>query len=578
MQNIVLIIEIVLIFISGIILFYLIKLSNLFSKNALDNSKLENTILKLQNNFDFLMKSQQASFKQSRDDFNLYSKNLREEIQNISENLKKQNFDNITFQKNEFIGFKKDLTAFFEKMISEEKNNSKNLNEKWHNLTDSIKNEMKEINDSLIEKNELFRKDISEKISILGKNTENILKNSSLTQNEKLDGFGKNLSNDIDILNKSNFKFNEQFKKSIEDKISSFSLLSEKILKDSSKNQNEKLESINREMKSLTEINAKKIEELKTVLDNQLNKLREENRSELDKMRKTVDEQLQDSLQKKLNDSFSLVLKQLEQVYNGLGEMKKIASDVGGLKKILENVKTRGNLGELLLENILDEILSPEQFIKNAQCKKNSKERVEFAVVLPGKDDENKNVLLPIDSKFPKENYQRLLDAYESGNTAEIRNQQSKLIATIKSFAKDIRDKYINPPNTTDFAIMFLPAEGLYSEVLRHTGLFETLQREYHVNITGPTTFAALLNSLQMGFRTLAVQKRSTEVWKLLAAIKKNFGTFNEILEKTRAKIDDAGKFIDKATYRTVQINKRLNKIDDLPENEAKAILPEFLD
>ncbi len=578
MQNILLAFEIGVVLILGIILFYINRLSKLYTKSMLDNTKLEKNVLNLQNNFDFLMKNQQSYFKQSRDDFNLNSKNLREEIQNISNNLKGQNLDNISFQKNEFADFKKDLTVFFEKMFSQEMTNSKELNEKWDKLTDSIKIEMKEINDSLLEKNDLFRKDISEKITILGKNTEDILKNSGINQNEKLDGFGKNLSNDIDALNKSNFKFNEQFKKSIEDKITAFSELSSKILQDSSENQKEKLESINKEMKSLTEINAKKIEELKTVLDNQLSKLREENRLELDKMRKTVDEQLQDSLQKKLNESFSLVLKQLEQVYNGLGEMKKMASEVGGLKKILENVKTRGNLGELLLENILEEILSPQQFIKNAQCKKNSKERVEFAVVLPGKDDDNKNVLLPIDSKFPKENYQRLLDAYEIGNTDEIKNQQSKLKATIKSFAKDIRDKYINPPNTTDFAIMFLPAEGLYSEVLRHTGLFESLQKDYHVNITGPTTFAALLNSLQMGFRTLAVQKRSTEVWKLLAAIKVNFGKFNEILEKTRAKINDAGSFIDKATDRTRMINNKLNKITDLPESETKNILPEILD
>jgi len=577
MQNILLAFAISIILILGIILIYITRLSKLFNKSLLDNYKLENIVLKLQNNFDFLMKNQQSSFKQSRDDFNLYSKNLREEILNFSDNLKRQNLDNISFQKNEFINFKKDLTEFFEKIISQEKINSKELNEKWNNLTDSIKNQMKEINDSLIEKNDLFRKDISGKITILGENTENILKNSGINQNEKLDGFGKNLSNDIDVLNKSNYKFNEQFKKSIEDKITAFSQLSEKILKDSSKNQNEKLEIINNEMKSLTEINSKKIEELKNVLDHQLSKLREENQAELDKMRKTVDEQLQDTLQKKLNDSFSLVLKQLEQVYNGLGEMKKIASDVGGLKKILENVKTRGNLGELLLENILAEILSPEQFIRNAQCKKGSKERVEFAVVLPGKDDENNHVLLPIDSKFPKENYQRLLEAYETGDTVEIKNQQSKLVSSIKSFAKDIRDKYINPPITTDFAIMFLPAEGLYSEILRHTGLFETLQRDFHVNITGPTTFAALLNSLQMGFRTLAVQKRSTEVWKLLAAIKKNFGTFSTILEKTRNKINDAGAFIDKASDRTRMINTKLNKIADLPENETKDILPEFL-
>jgi DNA recombination protein RmuC len=284
-------------------------------------------------------------------------------------------------------------------------------------------------------------------------------------------------------------------------------------------------------------------------------------------MRATVDEKLQTTLEKRLGESFKQVSERLEQVYKGLGEMRNLATGVGDLKKVLTNVKTRGTWGEIRLSHILEQILTPDQYGVNVATKKNSNERVEFAIKLPGQDtDEQKVVWMPIDSKFPQEDYQRLLDAQEAADKELSEKSIKNLEMRIKTEAKFIKEKYIDPPHTTDFGIMFLPIEGLYAEVLRRPGLCDTLQREFRIVVTGPTTLAALLNSLQMGFRTLAIEKRSSEVWELLGVVKTEFGKFGDVLAKTKKKLKEASNTIGQAEVRTRAIERKLRDVEQVPQ------------
>ena len=306
------------------------------------------------------------------------------------------------------------------------------------------------------------------------------------------------------------------------------------------------------------------IVEIKEAIEKQLKSIREDNAQQLGEMRKTVDEKLHETLEKRLGESFKLVSERLEQVHKGLGEMQSLAIGVGDLKKVLSNVKTRGILGEYQLGNILEQVLSPEQYDTNVATKKGSQANVEYAVKLPGKSDEQ-TVWLPIDSKFPLESYQLQLQAIEDGEVNKIELAQKQLLKTIESFAKDISTKYIDPPNTTDFAIMFLPVEGLYAEVLRHPGMFEKLQRQYRITITGPTTLSALLNSLHMGFRTLAVQKRSSEVWNILAEVKTEFVKYAGQLEKVQKQLHTASSSLDNLqSTRTSAMERRLRGVETL--------------
>ena len=326
-----------------------------------------------------------------------------------------------------------------------------------------------------------------------------------------------------------------------------------------SENQSERLARLERRMTDYSLSSEQKLENIRASMEKQLEFVRADNNRQLEEMRKTVDEKLQKTLEEKMNRSFSLVNERLEQVYKGLGEMQNLAVGVGDLKKVLSNVKTRGILGEIQLGSILREILSPEQYEENVTTKRGSKNVVEFAVKLPA--DDNGFVYLPIDSKFPGDTYAALRDAIEEGDKAKIELCSKALTATIKSEAKDIRDKYISPPSTTEFAIMFLPFEGLYSEVVNR-GLVEVLQRDYKVNIAGPSTMAALLNSLQMGFKTLAVQKRSAEVWDVLGSVKEEFDKFNDVLVATQTRLDQANKELDKLVgVRTRQIQRKLSGI-----------------
>ncbi|HEY5975540.1 MAG TPA: DNA recombination protein RmuC [Geobacteraceae bacterium] len=338
--------------------------------------------------------------------------------------------------------------------------------------------------------------------------------------------------------------------------------------------QKSQLDTFAEQLKTLTQVNEQKLDKLREVVDGQLKGLREDNSAKLEQMRATVDEKLHATLEQRLGESFKLVSDRLEQVHKGLGEMQSLAIGVGDLKKVLTNVKTRGTFGEIQLGSLLEQILTPEQYATNVATRPGSNERVEFAIKLPGRDPlDGGEVWLPLDAKFPQEDYLRLVEAQELGNPELVAEAAKQLERQVKVMATAIRDKYLDPPHTTDFGLMFLPTEGLYAEVLRRPGLSEQLQREFRVIITGPTTLAALLNSLQMGFRTLVIEKRSSEVWKLLGAVKTEFGKFGDILEKTKKKLDEASNSIDTAAVRTRAIERKLRTVEQLPAGEAAHLL-----
>lgn len=332
-------------------------------------------------------------------------------------------------------------------------------------------------------------------------------------------------------------------------------------------------EELSKTMKSFEDSFNNKMKIFSDTMESRLKSIQDDNNIKLEKMRETVDEKLQTTLEKRLGESFKQVSERLELVHKGLGEMQNLAVGVGDIKKVLSNIKTKGVLGEYQLGNILDQLLTADQYSMNVKTKEGSNALVEFAVKLPGRDDKDKTVWLPMDSKFPTEDYMQLLDAYEEGNPEVVVNARKYLVKKIKDCAKDISVKYLDPPNTTDFAIMFLPFEGLFAEVLNNAGLFETIQREYKITITGPTTLSALLNSLQMGFRTLAIEKRSSEVWEILSAVKTEFGKFGDILEKTKKKLVEATNTIDSAGVKTRKIERKLKDVQSLPTSPNNQFL-----
>ncbi len=328
--------------------------------------------------------------------------------------------------------------------------------------------------------------------------------------------------------------------------------------------------------RGIASFNALQREKL-AALNEQQRQLVANTEKRLEEIRVTVEEKLQKTLNERISQSFKMVNEQLENVQKGLGEMQTLAQDVGGLKRVLSNVKTRGNIGEIQLSMLLEQILAPEQYEANVKTKKGSDALVEFAVKLPGKDDGLEFVYLPIDAKFPKDVYEQLLDAYDTADPQQIESAGKVLETTIRKMAKDISDKYLAPPATTEFGIMFLPFEGIYAEVVRRSSLLEDLQRNYHVVVTGPTTLAAILNSLQMGFRTLAIQKYSGEVWKILGAVKKEFESMGGMLEKAKKHIETANGQIEHVLgVRTRAIQRRLKDVDTLSAEDARRIIPEI--
>ncbi len=331
-------------------------------------------------------------------------------------------------------------------------------------------------------------------------------------------------------------------------------------------------EELSKTLNQFSDLFNKNIKDVRETINNQLKDIRDDNTKQLDKMRNTVDEKLQKTLEEKIGESFNQVRKQLDAVHKGLGEMQTVAAGVGDLKKVLSNVKTKGVFGEYQLENILEQILTPDQYSKNVATNPDYNGSVEFAIKMPGSDDNT--LWLPVDSKFPTEPYEILMDKYETGNKDEIEDARKQLIRTIDSFAKDISKKYISPPNTTDFGIMFLPIEGLFAEVLREPGIMETLRQKHKIALTGPTTLSALLNSLQMGFRTLLVQERSSEVWNILSAVKSEFSTFGNHLSKVQTQLKTASSSLDNLQgTRTRAMDRKLRDVELIDSKESKEIL-----
>jgi len=338
--------------------------------------------------------------------------------------------------------------------------------------------------------------------------------------------------------------------------------------------QKEQLESVTKQVRTLVESNQQRMDGLRATISEQLNEMREANEKKLEEMRRTVDEKLQGTLEKRLGESFKLVSERLDAVHKGLGEMQTLATGVGDLKNVLTNVKVRGTWAEYQLEAILEQVLTPEQFDRNVATREGSAERVEFAIRLPGRgDDPDDCVWLPIDSKFPQEDYLRLAEAAREGDADSVAQSTKELLRSVTQSAKTISDKYLNPPQTTDFAVLYLPTEGLYAEVLRQPGLISQLQQDHRVVVSGPTTIAALLSSLRLGFRTLAIEKQASEVWQVLAAVKTEFGKFGGVLDKVKKQLATASNTIEETQTRTRVMARKLREVEQLPVGESDELL-----
>jgi len=471
-----------------------------------------------------------------------------------------------------------------------------NLPSEIGRIETSVKNELVTNRTEFAEASKNTREELSNSVKGFGDLISGSIKETSNLQKTQLETFSTNLSN----LTKS---FDEKLTtliQSVDTKFKDFNEANTTSAKDTRKEIKEALDSFKTDFsKSVDSFTATqkdsflallgkqteqntatstKLDQMRETIEKKISEMQQGNEKKLDEMRTTVDEKLQKTLESRLGESFKQVSERLEAVHKGLGDMQQLATGVGDLKKVLTNVKSRGILGEYQLENILEQLLTPDQYAKNVKTKEGSNSMVEFAIKLPGKGEKDKVVWLPVDSKFPKEDFELLIEAYENANPDLIEEHRKNFIKGIKKCADDISSKYIDPPNTTDFAILFLPFESLYAEVLRTPGLFESLQRECRVIITGPTTLSALLSSLQMGFRTLAIEKRSSEVWELLSAVKTEFGLFGGILEKTQKKLQEASNVIDQANVRSRAINRKLRDVHELPKDQAANLLEDVID
>lgn len=431
-------------------------------------------------------------------------------------------------------------------------------------LKDNRQEVMQQLKENRTELNQTigdFRKELTESMGGLSKQQRESLekleqKFNSLTEKNdaQLEKVNQKLEEKLAQVGEQTKTENRSLKESQEKSLKEFQAGFDKNVQSFNDLQREKFGQMENQQKEMVQLTEKKLEE----------------------MRVTVDEKLQKTLNERLGQSFELVSKQLESVQKGLGEMQTLAQDVGGLKKVLSNVKMRGGIGEVQLAMLLEQILAPEQYEANVKTKKGSNDNVEFAIKLPGKEEDGSQVWLPVDAKFPQDMYAKLQEAYDVGDVAIIEREGKALENTVKLMAKDIRDKYLDPPATTDFAIMFLPFEGIYAEIIRRSGFVDMLMRDYKVVITGPTTFAAILNSLQMGFRTLAIQKRSGEVWEVLKAVKTEFGNFSTVLQKAQKNIQDANDEIEKlVTTRTRKIQLRLQDVEKLSTEDATKVIGE---
>lgn len=420
--------------------------------------------------------------------------------------------------------------------------------------------------------NKLNVNNLIEKITFLQEKVIFLENNQHLAE-RSLEKLNQTLQNQIAVFRSENNDNSRKLREEMSNYLKSYQDTLINRMVDISSLQKNQLETFIAHLSGFTSNTEQRMEAMIRTIEERLKDLQEENQRKLDEMRSVVDEKLHSTLERRLGESFKLVSDQLEMVHVGIGKMQSLAVGVGDLKRVLSNIKNRGIWGEIQLGNILSEVLAPEQYACNVATRRGSNDRVEFAVKLPGKGLESENVWLPIDAKFPQEDYLRLVESLDRGETKEAEDAAKQLESRIKLEAKTIRTKYLDPPLTTDFAIMFLPTESLYAEVVRRPGLIEFIQREYRVNIAGPTTMAALLNSLAVGFRTLAIEKHSSEVWKLLGSIKTEFSRFGDMLDKTRKKLEEASNTIDNAAKKTRTIERKLNGVQDMPISKSNVIL-----
>ncbi|MDR3246367.1 MAG: DNA recombination protein RmuC [Prevotellaceae bacterium] len=485
----------------------------------------------------------------------------REELSNsfrtLSETLTRTVTDLSTGQKNLFETFSQQLNSLDNRLAD----NLRNLIEQSRNEATENRGEL---NNSFRTLSETLIKTVTD----FSDTQKNQLLEMTKTFGDKTTTLQEQLANSA----KENRTEQSSSLKSFEDKFT-------QNVKDFNELQRQKFDDLANKQESIKKETETKLTEIRETVEGKLTNIQNDNNQKLEEMRKTVDEKLQESINKRFNESFELISKRLEEVQKGLGEMQTLASDVGGLKKVLTNVKTRGTFGEVQLESLLEQILSPEQYETQVAVRENSQERVDVVVKLPGQTDDNSALLLPIDSKFVVEDYQRLYDAYDTGETKEfILALRKKFEDSVKNTAKSIAAKYINPPVTTDFAIMFVPSEGIYAEILRSVELFESLRRDFRITIVGPTNLAAFLSSLQMGFRTLAIQKRTSEVWSILGAVKTEFGKFGDVLDKASNQLQTVAKSITNAGTRTRAIERKLRGVESLPQEQSNALLSDVVE
>ena len=455
------------------------------------------------------------------------------------------------------------VIARIEPAIKDEFSRSRNENQ------DAFKSNREELNNS-------FRL-LSENLTKTVTDLSNAQKNQFDTFSGQLGNLVKTVEEKIKMLSEQSEKSAKENRSEQTNSLKSFEDTFTKNVKDFNELQKQKFDDLVNKQENVKKETENKLKEIRETVENKLKNIQEDNNKKLEEMRKTVDEKLQESINKRFNESFELISKRLEEVQKGLGEMQNLASDVGGLKKVLTNVKTRGTFGEVQLESILEQIFASSQFETQVAVKTNSAERVDAVVKLPGQTTDGKDLLLPIDSKFPIEDYQRLCEAYETGD-ANIATLRKAFENSVKNTAKSIASKYINPPTTTDFAIMFVPSEGIYAEILRNVEVFEILRRDYRITVVGPTNLAAFLSSLQMGFRTLAIQKRTSEVWEILGAVKTEFGKFGDVLEKASSQLQTVANSITQAGTRTRAIERRLRTVETLPEEKSMKLFGDAIE
>jgi DNA recombination protein RmuC len=517
-------------------------------KNGNDTENIKNELIRTNADISKIDPLIRTEFSNSREEIQRNSKDAREELSNairsFSEQLSKSIGGLSGSQKEQLETF----SGFLQSM-------TKNNEEKFEKLILTNEEKQHEFKKQLSESSGETRESLSASLKSNEEKTSQLVANigeSSKTLNELLANTAKENRTELTASLKS---FEDKFTSSV---------------KDFNELQRQKFNDLLIKQEQIRSETESKLDKIRETVESKLRAIQEDNGKKLEEMRVTVDEKLQTTLEKRFNDSFTVISERLELVHKGLGEMQTLALSVGDIKKVMTNVKSRGVMGEYQLANILEDLLTNEQYDKNVKTKTGSGAVVEFAIKMPNNNSLEKSLWLPIDSKFPKEDYEALVDAYDDGDPVKLDNLRKAFKTSIIKNAKDIKEKYIDPPNTTEYGLMFLPFESLYAEVLRTPGLFELLQKDYKITITGPTTLSALLNSLQMGFRTLAIEKRSSEVWDILSVVKTEFGRFGTVLEKTKKKLQEATNTINHAGVRSRAIERQLKNVQELPATEAQ--------